>query len=106
LYIFLNKIIALSAAFLFLFLYCFSFLFTSLLCLQALCLLFFLTSGASSPEWVKPTAEGGGLLVINFLSYLRCFLFVCISVACMVARSEYTVTAQGGGGVIFRYYKN
>jgi hypothetical protein len=22
---------------------------------------FFLTSGASSPEWIKPTAEGGGL---------------------------------------------
>jgi hypothetical protein len=34
---------------------------------------FFLTSGASSPEWVKPTAEGGGLLVIYVLSYLRCF---------------------------------
>jgi hypothetical protein len=50
-----------------------SFLFISLLYLQALCLLFFLTSGASSPEWVKPTAEGGGLLVIYCLSYLRCF---------------------------------
>jgi hypothetical protein len=34
---------------------------------------FFLTSGASSPEWVKPTAEGGGLLGIYVLSYLRCF---------------------------------
>jgi hypothetical protein len=34
---------------------------------------FFLTSGASSPEWVKPTAEGGGLLGIWVLSYLRCF---------------------------------
>jgi hypothetical protein len=30
-------------------------------------------SGASSPEWVKPTAEGGGLLVIYVLSYLRWF---------------------------------
>jgi hypothetical protein len=44
----------------------------SRLCLQAFLSLFFLTSGASSPEWVKPTAEGGGLLVIYFLSYLRC----------------------------------
>jgi hypothetical protein len=33
----------------------------------------FLTSGASSPEWVKPTAEGGGLLGIYVSSYLHCF---------------------------------
>jgi hypothetical protein len=33
----------------------------------------FLTSGASSPEWLKPTAEGGGLLGIFVSSYLRCF---------------------------------
>jgi hypothetical protein len=51
-------------AFLFLFLCPFPFLFISLLCLQAFLSLIFLTSGASSPEWVKPTAEGGGLLVV------------------------------------------
>jgi hypothetical protein len=34
---------------------------------------YFLTSGALSPEWVKPTAEGGGLsLLVVFLLY---FLF-------------------------------
>jgi hypothetical protein len=52
------------------FLFFFAFYF-SLLCLQATCLLFFLTSGASSPEWVKPTARGGGLLVFYVLSYLH-----------------------------------
>jgi hypothetical protein len=26
--------------------------------------IYFLTSGASSPEWVKPTAEGGGLFLL------------------------------------------
>jgi hypothetical protein len=30
--------------------------------------IYFLTSGASSLEWVKPTAEGGGI----------CFLFICV----------------------------
>jgi hypothetical protein len=34
---------------------------------------FFLTSGASSPEWVKPTAEGGGLLGIYALSSFALF---------------------------------
>jgi hypothetical protein len=34
-------------------------------------LFFSFTSGASSPEWVKPAAEGGGLLRI-------CFLFICL----------------------------
>jgi hypothetical protein len=37
---------------------------------------YFLTSGASSPEWVKPTAEGGG---IGFL--FICFGFVICSFA-------------------------
>jgi hypothetical protein len=54
---------------------------------------FFLTSGASSPEWVKPTAEGGGLLGIYVLSYLHCFFvilhfcyilgFYCVHIAIM-----------------------
>jgi hypothetical protein len=31
------------------------------------------TSGASSPEWVKPAAEGGGLLVFCFLFFSLAF---------------------------------
>jgi hypothetical protein len=38
---------------------------------------YFLTSGASSPEWVKPTAEGGGLsLLVVFLLYFLFFFFL------------------------------
>jgi hypothetical protein len=36
-------------------------------------LLISFTSGASSPEWVKPAAEGGGLLVFCFQVYLLAF---------------------------------
>jgi hypothetical protein len=50
-----------------------SFYFTVMFTSYAFIFIFFLTSGASSPEWVKPTAEGGGLLVIYVLSYLRWF---------------------------------
>jgi hypothetical protein len=39
----------------------------------------FLTSGASSPEWVKPTAEGGGICFRSI-----CFWFViCSFVICL-----------------------
>jgi hypothetical protein len=37
---------------------------------------FFLTSGASSPEWVKPTAEGGGLLGIYALPFFCVVLVI------------------------------
>jgi hypothetical protein len=30
---------------------------------------YFLTSGASSSEWVKPTAEGGGFVCFDFLCF-------------------------------------
>jgi hypothetical protein len=33
---------------------------------------YFLTSGASSPEWVKPTAEGGGFVWFDFLWFSGC----------------------------------
>jgi hypothetical protein len=48
-------------------------MFTSMFCsVFVLSRLFFsFTSGASSPEWVKPAAEGGGLSRI-------CFLFICL----------------------------
>jgi hypothetical protein len=36
-------------------------------------LLYFLTSGASSPELVKPTAEGGGLFLLVFFCYISLF---------------------------------
>jgi hypothetical protein len=44
----------------------------------------FVFSGASSPEWVKPTAEGGGLefrmFVLSFLwfglCYVSCFVLI------------------------------
>jgi hypothetical protein len=51
----------------------FPFLFISLLCLQIFPFIVFLNQWGLIPEWVKPTAEGGGLLLIYFLSYLRCF---------------------------------
>jgi hypothetical protein len=35
--------------------------------------LFVFTSGASSPEWVQPTAERGGFL----LCYVYCFVLFC-----------------------------
>jgi hypothetical protein len=40
---------------------------------------YFLTSGASFPEWAKPTAEGGGLFVA-FLCFCVCLLstMLCI----------------------------
>jgi hypothetical protein len=41
-----------------------------LLCVCIYLVDYFLTSGASSPEWVKPTAEGGG---IGFLFVCFCF---------------------------------
>jgi hypothetical protein len=34
---------------------------------------YFPTSGASSPEWVKPTAEGGGLFLLVFVCYISLF---------------------------------
>jgi hypothetical protein len=40
-------------------------------------LFFLITSGASSPEWVKPAAEGSRLSGIGFL--ILCFLFVIFS---------------------------
>jgi hypothetical protein len=54
-------------------------------------LLISFTSGASSPEWVKPAAEGGQLLVFCFQLYLLAFgdlrfsymfaiIFVCIAI--------------------------
>jgi hypothetical protein len=33
---------------------------------------YFLTSGASSPEWVEPTAEGGGFVCFDFLCFSVC----------------------------------
>jgi hypothetical protein len=50
---------------------------------------YFLTSGASSPEWVKPTAEGGGLFVaflcfcVRLLSTMLCIGF-CFLRACFI----------------------
>jgi hypothetical protein len=35
--------------------------------------LFFFTSGASSSEWVKPTAEGGGLFLLFLAFYVSLF---------------------------------
>jgi hypothetical protein len=57
---------------------------STMLYLFVLSRLFFLfTSGASSPEWVKPAAEGGGLLGICFLfSYL--LFVICSSVVCLL----------------------
>jgi hypothetical protein len=34
---------------------------------------YFLTSGASPPGWVKPTAEGGGVLLLVFFCYISLF---------------------------------
>jgi hypothetical protein len=31
------------------------------------------TSGALSPEWVKPTAEGGGFFLLVFVFICSCF---------------------------------
>jgi hypothetical protein len=46
-------------------------------------LFFSFTRGASSPEWVKPAAEGGGLSRICYL--FICLLFViCSSVICLL----------------------
>jgi hypothetical protein len=49
---------------------------------------YFLTSRASSPEWVKPTAEGGGLFLLFFAFMLLCLLAfydfrLLVFVACM-----------------------
>jgi hypothetical protein len=46
----------------------------SLLYLQALCSLFFLTSGASCPKMVGPTDEGGGLLAVYVFALFALFL--------------------------------
>jgi hypothetical protein len=44
------------------------------------CFCYWKTSGASSPEWVKPTAEGGGICfsvdVFPFRNLQFCFMFV------------------------------
>jgi hypothetical protein len=51
-------------------------------------LLFSFTRGASSPEWVKPAVEGGGLSGICFL--FICLLFViCSSVICFRLHSHH-----------------
>jgi hypothetical protein len=47
---------------------------------------FFLTSGASSPEWVKPTAEGGGLLGIYALS---CVVFCVVLVIFHISATDF-----------------
>jgi hypothetical protein len=47
----------------------FSFFYVHFLCVYFCLDVYFLTSGASSPECVKPTTEGGGSS--------SCFLFVC-----------------------------
>jgi hypothetical protein len=43
-------------------------------------LYYYKTSGASSPEWVKPTAQGGGICfsvhVLLFRNFQFCFMFV------------------------------
>jgi hypothetical protein len=46
---------------------------------QMVIYVYFLTSGASSPEWVKPTAEGGG---ICFRS-IRFWFVICSFVICL-----------------------
>jgi hypothetical protein len=38
------------------------------------------SSGASSPEWIKPSAEGGGLLV--FLLSVICVSVICLRLFC------------------------
>jgi hypothetical protein len=50
--------------------FCFHFLYA---CFQSD--VYFLTSGASSPEWVEPTAEGGGLFLLVFLLLYFFFFF-------------------------------
>jgi hypothetical protein len=59
--------ISISLPLLFSFSFYFTVMFTSFV------FIVFLNQWGPSPEWVKPTAEGGGLLVIYFLSDLRCF---------------------------------
>jgi hypothetical protein len=63
--------------FLFLFLFGFRFVNVHFICLWFYLDSYFLTSGASSPEWVKPTAEGGGLFA--FLCFYVCLQFTMLS---------------------------
>jgi hypothetical protein len=53
-----------------------------LLCVCFYLVVYFLTSGASSPEWVKPTAEGGRgfpfvcfcFAICSYVCFCSCFL--------------------------------
>jgi hypothetical protein len=66
--------------------YIWFFFFLFRLSLSRLCVC--LTSGASSPKWVQPAAEGGGLLVFYFL----CF---AISVVCLFVFVYIATMADG-----------
>jgi hypothetical protein len=75
----------------------FSFSFSLFCPFFAFCFFFFFvfcyckTSGASSPEWVKPTAEGGGIC-FSVHVYLFCnlqFCFMCVVGFVFCLHSQY-----------------